>query len=96
VSLMATVMNQYPDPAPVEEPRARKLHKAFHVESINPDQIKFLREDEERLVAERKRLRTILEEWEPNLVATKARKNFETQLEQIRLNLRQLRARMGK
>jgi len=57
---------------------------------------KFLREDEKRLMVRRKETKKILEKWDPSLVSTKAKKSLMDSLEDMNMQLRDLRKKLGK
>ena len=59
------------------------------------DDAKFLREQEKSLMLERRRLKQILDEWDPDSVASKARRDFTSQLEELNMRLRKLRRDRG-
>lgn len=56
---------------------------------------KALREEEKHLQREAKMIRDVLNQWDGSVIATKARKKFESQLEDMNERLKKIRKRLG-
>lgn len=80
---------------PADKLKDRAVPKVHVHAYVGTDDAKFLREQEKSLMVERRRLKQILDEWDPDMVADKARRDFKSQLEELNLRLRKLRRDRG-
>lgn len=97
MSMSNVLVSKFPsikDEAKKRVTRADDLEVDVFVRPKSGDEEKFDKEEMKRLDAERKRLKLILEHWNPDLVSTKARAKTEQEMKRLTMRLRELRARL--
>lgn len=89
-SMAGVLVSKFPS-MKEKKPKADDVDVDIHVYSKSPDEDKMHKEEYKRLNAERKRLKLILENWNPDLISTKARAKTEMEMRRVTMHLRELR-----
>lgn len=104
------LMEKYPDgggvkAAPRKKPESKDSKAAMsnlkvdaYVDTYTPDpaqEKKYLKEQEARILKSRKMAKDILTQWDPGIVATKARRKFEEDVKQYSDRLKEIREKLA-
>lgn len=90
MNIASTLVSRFPE-LKKHKPSADDIEVDVMVRPKSSEDDRFAKEEYKHLNAERKRLKLILESWNPDLVSTKARAKTEQELKRLTMRMRELR-----
>lgn len=91
MNIAKTLVSRFPEMKSKHRESPENMDIEVSVYPVNKADSEMYKQEYKHLDAERKRLKIILESWNPDLVSTKARKKTEDELKRLTMRMRELR-----